>query len=418
MKYFFSLIVFSFLLVSMQAQSVRHCGTTEHMAYLMKQDTSLVSKMAQQELDIQNWIHKNANKAQKTVVHIPVVVHVLYNLNIQNISDAQVYSQIDVLNEDYRRMNSDTGNTPSLFDSLAADIEIEFCIAHQTPTGGWTNGITRTHTNKTAFDMNSNDAKFSSKGGVDAWDRGKYLNLWVVPSIVDGGSGGILGYAQFPGGPAATDGVVIGYRYFGRVGTLSYPYNKGRTATHEIGHWLSLYHIWGDDNGACSGTDYVEDTPNQTDFNDGCPSFPHPSCGNTSDMFMNYMDYTDDRCMNLFTEGQKMRMLAVINGSRASLKISNKCQVVAIDDPNYTEQLRIYPNPSTGQFQVDFGAMDLKGITTISVYNSMGQRVFIKEYHELKTMLKLDLKSLTGGIYMVNIKTEDFNINRKIEILR
>ena len=418
MKFLFSVIVFSFLFVNIQAQSHRNCGTTIYMNHLMKQDTTLAAKMAQQEVDIQNWIRKNAHTSQKTIVRIPVIVHVLYNSNIQNISDAQIYSQIDVLNEDYRRLNKDTTNTPTLFAPLGADIEIEFCVAHQTPTGAWTNGITRTHTNKTSFDINTNDAKYNYKGGVDAWDRNKYLNLWVVPSIKDGASGGILGYAQFPGGPAATDGVVIGYRYFGRVGTLSYPYNKGRTATHEIGHWLSLYHIWGDDNGGCSGTDYVQDTPNQSDYNDGCPSFPHSSCSNTSDMFMNYMDYTDDRCMNIFTEGQKLRMLAVINGSRASLKTSGKCQVVSIEEPKIEEQLKVYPNPSNGKFQIDFGQMNPMGVTNIRIYNSLGQLVYSGEYQDVKGLVDVDMPNVNRGIYLLNIQSNELSINRKIEIHR
>ncbi len=417
MKYFFSLVLFSFLFVNVNAQNHRNCGTTQYMNYLFKKDTTLKAKMLIQEDAIQDWIQKNGNSSQKAIITIPVVVHVLYSASYQNISDAQVYSQIAVLNADFRRLNADTSQTPSLFKSVAADVEVEFCVAHQTPTGAWTNGITRTLTTKTSFDINQDDAKFTYKGGHDAWDRNKYLNLWVVPEIKDGPSGGILGYAQFPGGPAATDGVVIGYRYFGNTGSVSYPYNKGRTATHEVGHWLSLYHIWGDDNGSCSGSDHVQDTPNQADYNDGCPSFPHPSCSNTSDMFMNYMDYTDDRCMNIYTAGQKQRMLATLNGSRASIKTSNKCQVVSIETPSIENQLRVYPNPSNGYIELDFGGMNLLGRTEISLYNTLGQIVYTKEYQDISAKVTLNFSELSHGVYFLRIKTDDFNINKKIEIL-
>jgi hypothetical protein len=169
--------------------------------------------------------------------------------------------------------------------------------------------------------------KSSSTGGSNAWDRNKYLNIWVCDI-----SGGILGYAQFPGGSASTDGVVVDYQYFGTIGTATAPFNKGRTATHEVGHWLNLYHIWGDDGTGCTGSDLVSDTPNQADQNYGCPAFPQVSCSNgpNGDMFMNYMDYTDDACMFMFSTGQATRMQALFaaGGARASLLTSNGCGTV------------------------------------------------------------------------------------------
>jgi hypothetical protein len=246
------------------------------------------------------------------------VVHVVYYNSTQNISDAQIQSQIDVLNEDFRNLNADKTNRPSLFAGLAADVQIQFCLAKRTPSGASTTGIVRKQTTVNGFSTDDK-VKYSSTGGSDIWDRNKYLNIWVCAL-----TGGTLGYAQFPGGPAATDGVVIDYRYFGRTGTVVAPYNKGRTATHEVGHWLNLRHIWGDAN---CGNDYVSDTPTQQAANYGCPTFPKPSCGNTSDMFMNYMDYVDDACMNMFTAGQSSRMNALFasGGSRVSLLTSDGC---------------------------------------------------------------------------------------------
>lgn len=295
----------------------------ERLQYLIQQDPSILQRMQQVEEQTQHYIQSQAHTPQQrtnNVITIPVVVHIVYRTSTENITDAQVQSQIQVLNEDFRRQNADAVNTPSLFAGVAADAEIQFCLATRDPQGNPTTGITRTQTTKTSFSVYADDVKFSSQGGKDAWPTDQYLNIWVCRL-----SGGVLGYAQFPnGGSANTDGVVIDFRYFGRGGSAQAPFNKGRTATHEVGHWLNLRHIWGD---AQCGNDYVNDTPTQEGPNYGCPTFPKPSCGNTSDMFMNYMDYTDDACMNLFTQAQKTRMRAVLSttGFRAGLLTSPGC---------------------------------------------------------------------------------------------
>gem|GEM_PF-2203609 len=263
------------------------------------------------------------------VYTIPVVIHVLYNTSTQNISDAQIQSQLDVLNRDFQLNNADTGLVPTAFKSLVADCRIAFCLAQRDPSGSATTGIIRKQTTKTSFNADTDDAKYNNTGGSSAWDASRYLNLWIVPEITSGGQSGILGYAQFPGGAAATDGVVIGFRYFGTTGTAVAPFNKGRTGTHEVGHWLNLRHIWGDESG-CAQDDLVGDTPLQAGQNYGCPSFPKvDACtGGNGVMFMNYMDYTDDACMYMFTNGQKTRMYGVLQagGARASLASSNGCQ--------------------------------------------------------------------------------------------
>jgi hypothetical protein len=215
-------------------------------------------------------------------------------------------------------MNADAANTPSIF--TASNTDIQFCLATVDPTGAATTGITRTSTATTAF--STNDAmKNNATGGKSAWDASKYLNIWVCDI-----SGGILGYAQFPGGSASTDGVVIDYQYFGTIGTSTAPFNLGRTATHEVGHWLNLRHIWGD---ATCGTDQVADTPTHNTANYGCPTYPHLSTctGTPVEMTMNYMDYTDDACMYMFSAGQTARMQALFatGGARTSLLSSNGC---------------------------------------------------------------------------------------------
>ena len=302
------------------ANAQRNCGSMEHLQQ-MSTDPQVIEKRQQIEAFTEEWTRNNGG--DRALVTIPVVVHVVYNTAAENISDAQVLSQITVLNADFRKLNSDAANVPAAFSGLAADANIEFCLASTDPNGAPTTGITRTSTTATSFGTNDG-VKFSTSGGKNAWDATKYLNIWVCDI-----SGGILGYAQFPGGGASTDGVVIDYQYYGTTGTATAPFNKGRTGTHEVGHWLNLYHIWGDDGTSCTGTDSVSDTPNQADENYGCPVFPQVSCSNgpNGDMFMNYMDYTDDACMYMFSTGQASRMQALFasGGFRAGLLTSNGC---------------------------------------------------------------------------------------------
>ncbi|WP_165903737.1 GEVED domain-containing protein [Hymenobacter gummosus] len=301
-----------------QAQSVRQCATNDHLAHQLAADPGLAQRMAAVESHTRSFEANPTANRTTAVVTIPVVVHVLYNTAAQNISDAQIASQIAVLNEDFRKLNADRTSVPSAFAGLAADANIEFVLAKRTPSGAATTGIQRKQTTKTSWGTDD-QMKSASTGGLDAWNSSKYLNLWVCNL-----SGGVLGYAQFPGGPAATDGVVILTTAFGRGGSAVSPFNLGRTGTHEVGHWLNLRHIWGDAN---CGNDLVSDTPTQQTSNYGCPSFPKRTCGNTTngDMFMNYMDYTDDRCMYMFSVGQSTRMNALFasGGARAGLVTSD-----------------------------------------------------------------------------------------------
>lgn len=290
----------------------RNCGSMEYLEQQMQQDPDRKVLMQQIEKQTQQFAAATQNRLA-TVVTIPVVVHVIYNNNTENISDAQIQTQIQVLNDDFRRLNSDADNTWS----QAADTEIEFCMATVDPNGASTDGITRTSTNTTSFGTND-QMKFNASGGKDAWPADDYLNVWVCDI-----SGGILGYAQFPGGPASTDGVVCDYQYFGTTGTATSPFDLGRTMTHEVGHYLNLRHIWGD--GGCNVDDFVNDTPVSDGANYGCAT-GHTSCG-TVDMVQNYMDYSDDACMNIYTVDQKTRMQALFGsgGSRASLLVSAAC---------------------------------------------------------------------------------------------
>jgi hypothetical protein len=294
------------------------------------QDRNAYEKQIQQLVE---YYSKNGQSTQ-AVITIPVVVHVVWKTTAQNIPDNQVFSQMQVLNEDFGRTNADASQTPAVWTSIAANTTIQFCLAQQDPNGGATNGIERRNTTVTSFSLNDNVKQYSS-GGLDAWDPTRYLNIWVCNL-----GSGLLGYGEFPtNSVSSTYGVVILYSAFGSnytsYGTFSaiaYPYDRGRTTTHEFSHCFDLYHIWGDDNGLCSGSDYVSDTPNQGDATTTCYTYPHTDNCSTSNpgiMFMNYMDYSYDNCLNMFTAGQKTRMLAVLNSAPYNaLQTSNGCTPV------------------------------------------------------------------------------------------
>ena len=301
--------VLALMVGSVQAQEkIRECATMEAHEAQLARNPKYAERMRQIEEHTHN-ILKSGNYARSEVtgvITIPVVFHVVYNNATENVSDAQIQSQLDVLNEDFRALNADVSNVPSIFAGRVADSEVEFTLDQ----------IVRVSTSTSAF--GSNDAvKFSSQGGSDAISPATKMNFWVCDL-----SGGLLGYAQFPGGNPATDGVVVDYAYFGNTGTATAPYGLGRTGTHEVGHWLNLRHIWGDGN--CNADDFVSDTPVMGGSNGGCPTFGINSCnegtGDEPDMWMNYMDYVYDECMYMFTEGQKARMRAIFEpgGARES----------------------------------------------------------------------------------------------------
>lgn len=301
-------LLFAFFSLSATAFTQRNCGAMELLEQEIQQDPDRLQRLEALEEFTRNYQPGIVEKAVRT---IPVVVHIVYRTNTENISAAQIQSQLDVLNADFRRQNSDADNVWS----QAADSEIEFCLATVDPNGNATSGIIRQPTTRNGFGTN-NSVKSAGSGGSNAWPAGDYLNMWVCNI-----GGGILGYAQFPGGAASTDGVVMDYRYFGTIGTATAPFNLGRTATHEVGHYLNLRHIWGD--GGCGASDFVGDTPDSDGPNYSC-SLGNVACG-TTDMVQNYMDYSDDACMNLFTQGQKTRMLAALEGARGSLLNSIGC---------------------------------------------------------------------------------------------
>jgi len=285
--------------------TMRQCASHEVLQEQIAADPARRQRMQEIEQFTETAIR--TGRLVNGQIVIPVVVNVVYNTTAQNLSAAQIQSQIDVLNEDFTNTNADATKTPAEFAGVQSSFGIRFELA----------AINRKYSNKRSW--GTDDAvKRSSRGGIDPTSPTTHLNMWVCNL-----SNGLLGYAQFPGGSTATDGVVVLFSAFGSrnkaAGTYVANYNLGRTATHEVGHWMNLRHIWGD---ATCGNDFVGDTPQHNASNGGCPTYPHKStcAGTPNEMTMNYMDYTYDACMYMFTEGQKSRALAVFasGGPRAS----------------------------------------------------------------------------------------------------
>lgn len=281
----------------------RNCSSDDVLQQQLKDDPTLGARMnAIEDFTKQVLANPGQYRLVNGVVEIPVVFNVLYKTSAQNVSLTQLQSQIDVLNEDFSATNADYNLTSTYNSVKAGNITVRFVL----------DAVIRKQTNTTSW--STNDAMKKSPKGIPPTSPTTKLNIWVCNM-----GGGILGYAQFPGGNSATDGIVLDDNATGRTGTAAAPFNKGRTATHEVGHWLNLRHIWGD---ATCGNDQVDDTPTHNTANYGCPAAGHTSscAGNPIEMTMNYMDYTDDACMYMFSQGQASRMLAVFaaGGPRAS----------------------------------------------------------------------------------------------------
>ncbi|WP_454048248.1 zinc metalloprotease [Chryseobacterium sp. Marseille-Q8038] len=292
----------------------RGCASEEIRQEALKKSPELQQRFAALEANTEKFANdlKFGKVLADGTVEIPVVVNVIYKTTAENVSDARIAEQIAVLNADYTGTNSDVNKIPTEFQPVSSgDTKVKFRLVN----------TVRKSTSKTSWATND-DMKKASKGGIDATNPTNYLNLWVVGKMTSQGRT-ILGYATFPESSGLwNDGVVIAAPYFGKTGASS-PFNLGRTATHEVGHYLNLRHIWGDAN---CGNDQVSDTPTQTTANYGKPSYPlYNTCSGVqrSVMFMNYMDYVDDAAMFMFSAGQKTRMQSVVasSGARSGLRV-------------------------------------------------------------------------------------------------
>jgi hypothetical protein len=405
------LLLITFLTV-LFARSQRICGFADYRQQFIHNTPGLSDRITSIELFTKKFQKQNslahlmgANNTTASglqVITIPVIVHVIYNSSSQNISDAQVQSQVDVLNRDYRRQNADTSNIPLYFQQFAADCGFHFVLAKVDPHGYATNGIVRKHTSIQQFNI-TDGIKFSSSGGDDAWDANSYFNIWVGDL-----TGGVLGYSSVVGGPQKNDGVVVSYKAFGTMGTATAPFNEGRTATHETGHWLNLIHTWGD---ADCGDDKVADTPPQHAAEYGCPNGIIISCndGPNGEMYTNFMDFTNDACMNIFTLGQmdRMRVLFEPGGERYSLLSSMALASTALPDTvdavsqeANVQLISVYPNPAKDFVTVSMTDQNLIG-STIEMYNQVGQRIVAQKISQLQFQLNIGM--VNTGIYYLKI---------------
>ncbi len=364
------------------------------------------------------------------IITIPVVVHVVWNTSTENISDAQIFSQINVLNQDFRRLNPDISFAPTAFKGFSADTRYQFCLAQQDPYGFATNGITRTFTNKTQFDISNGDTSIwlTNSGGQDSWDRTKYLNIWVCDFPANYPTwGGMIGIGLLPWLGIAfpqMDGIVVDYQAFGTIGTASPPVNLGRNTTHEVGHYLGLRHIWGDED-ACIGSDSCVDTPNQTMSSSGTPTFPlTDACSPNFPgvMFNNYMDYSDDVSKNMFTFFQFVRTDAAIRngGIRASLATSPGCtpSTSEIIENSSGNLISLYPNPSTGNFTLDVAEKIhlSRSQNSIKIFDIYGREVFTTPILESKISIQLN-ETISSGIYFIEVVNEKGFILGKEKII-
>lgn len=386
-----------------------------------------------------NWLANPTNKilaTQKTnsVIIIPVVVHVVYKNAAQNIPDTQVVRQIQILNECFRLLNPNFTGTRAIFDTLGADTEIQFCLAATDPSGNSTTGIIRKSAPSNAsFDplFNMDKVKSSATNGDDPWPNDKYLNIWVCDMSIFG-SAFVLGYATFPGEVPALDGVVIQSEYFG-YGTAAAPNNLGRTTVHEVGHFFGMRHIWADDDsgstGQCDSTDFVDDTPNQAAKSQSDCNMTINSCANEApywgtidppDMVENYMDYSADGCMALFTKGQKARMYSFFNTSPARIAIKTSpvgCSTVGVKElySNFSDYLFVYPNPASDVLHINITQFTPQNLNC-EIYNYNGQ--LVKTVKQLDFQNTINLSDLANGMYVVKVYNTEVHAIKKITITK
>lgn len=403
------ILFFIALAMNVTALAQKQCGSEAYQERIRQEfPLSVLKQGISVTPSVAGGTTPSAPGLSQTVV-IPVVVHVLYNNESNNLSEVVINRQIEILNRDFNLAGDDASKIPSAFSPRAGVANIRFQLAKVDPEGRATNGINRKKSSR-EFWGNDDKIKDPASGGVRPWDSRSYLNIWVGNLVP-----GLLGYSSAPGGPAERDGVVIRANVFGGG---SGSFSMGRTAVHEVGHWLNLKHLWGDSE---CGSDGVDDTPQQRRYNQGCPSFPklNTTCGDgnsAGEMFMNFMDFTDDACMLMFTNGQisRMRETFAVGGLRESIRFSK-----ALGEPwnkgvtatpaagqavSAQVSISAYPNPASSNITFSSRGTSLAG-TRYTLFTLDGRR--IQEGMLSNEQTSISVASLKPGLYFVKLAGHD-----------
>lgn len=421
-KFLLLLVMAVASLGSLAQTGIEPCGQTDYIEQLNIRFPGFKEAYeAQHQEAIRRSVSDQKNKVTPidTIFNIPVVFHIVYRTNIENLHDSLIFSQMKVLNEAFRKMNADTINTRSIFKPIAADARINFYLAKIDPSGNPTNGITRTKTTVSSFhsDTYEDKMKFTSKGGIDAWDPNRYLNIWVCNNSNPSNPGSlVLGFAFPPTNaafwnansfvPTSRQGVVLHYPIVG----LNNPANTGgymtdeKTAVHEVGHYLGLRHTWGDGNSfnGCNVDDGIFDTPNTRAKHSGCNKNLNTcgagTAGDLPDQAENYMDYSDARCSNMFTAGQVNLMRFNLNMLRSTVPDRE----YVLPEPVTVYETALYPNPTSGHITLEMQVTDPQSVYKISIKDLLGQEAMVLK-STLTNLNNFELSGLAGGMYFFEL---------------
>ncbi|MBX2870862.1 MAG: T9SS type A sorting domain-containing protein [Saprospiraceae bacterium] len=408
-KRLFCLFILVQLGLGLKAQS--QCAFAEEWALRIDMDSRFSNRMLEIENLLQDRIQDLSQVETRSSFQIPVVFHVLWNTEEENLSDEAIATQLDILNQDFTGQNPDFNLIPTSFKSVATAANIEFCLVSTDPSGNATSGITRTRT--FVDSLRIEQVYYSSGEGQDVWDPERYLNIWIANL-----ENNLVGFGSYPGqNIPAEDGVVIDYRVFG---LNDHPrLNLGRTLTHEVGHYFGLFHPWGDGffNTDCGGDDRVPDTPLQSStFSGQCPdglSSAPESCGST-DMYMNFMNYTNDQCLHMFTQGQALRMLASLLELRPGLLTTDVCTGASQPNP-MTGVVHIGPNPTDGTLYIST-FLQRSSSVQVEVFNTQGQRVYQSSWENINRYFShtISVASWSNGFYFLRLDIGGEELVQKI----